>query len=194
MAATTAEDVVLLSEIMYNPSVVEDTQGEWIEVYNPSDCGTVSMQNWILRDSGGRTHTIASNLVIPPRSYTVLGNHGNVQRNGGVRLDYEYLSTDLYLANDPDKRNGIYLFNDHEILVDWVEWGMHSGLYAPVEGITLARKVVKEAIDYDAAVAGWCISSNQFRLSGGDVGTPGAANVCQEDAVLYASIDQIQQK
>jgi Lamin Tail Domain len=180
---------------MYNPQSVEDSQGEWIELYNPSKTDSLSILNWTLADSGGHVHKVRNDLQVGPQDYLVLANNnGTITSNGGVIVDYAYDPDDLYLANymEYGKVNGLYLYNEQNELVDWIEWGLDTGLYAAEAGVSLSRVAVNET---RPDLMGWCISSNEFALSGGDIGTPGGPNHCESNKTsLHLSLVHLQQK
>ncbi|MDO8649217.1 MAG: lamin tail domain-containing protein [Candidatus Peregrinibacteria bacterium] len=60
------EGTLILTEIFAHPSS-SDTQGEWIELYNPTDA-PVDLSGWILDDlrgSGSKEHRLAEHVVQP---------------------------------------------------------------------------------------------------------------------------------
>ena len=63
-----------INEIMNNPSSVQDSEGEWFELFNN---GTIShdLNGWIIKDNGSDSHIISSSLIINPGEYLVLSNN-----------------------------------------------------------------------------------------------------------------------
>ncbi|HEV2733963.1 MAG TPA: lamin tail domain-containing protein, partial [Longimicrobiaceae bacterium] len=93
---------IVINELMTDPIQAESASwGEWFEVYN-ADTVAVNLQGWTLVSAGQAPHTVASAVVIPPGGYAVLGRGGDVNRNGGVTLDYNYFtsSTTIWLDDN----------------------------------------------------------------------------------------------
>lgn len=62
---------ILVSEFLANP-VGKDEEGEWIEIYNPSDFW-VDLSEWQLDDTeaGSKPFIIPANTFLPPKNYLV---------------------------------------------------------------------------------------------------------------------------
>src|SRR5688572_6469029 len=74
---------LVINEVMPNPSGVDDTLGEWFEVYN---AGTtpIDLQNYIIASNNDAVHVINTSVVVPAGGYAVLARNGNSVTNGGV--------------------------------------------------------------------------------------------------------------
>jgi len=92
---------VIITEIMQNPNVVYDSNGEWFELFNNTD-SAIDLNGWIIRDNGSDSHTIAGTLVIQPDDFLVLGNNSDSNTNGGYTCDYQYPGN-WYLSNGDDE-------------------------------------------------------------------------------------------
>ena len=57
--ADAAQPALVINEIMQNPSAVSDSNGEWFEIYNPTDA-EVDINGWTIRDDGSNSHVIAN--------------------------------------------------------------------------------------------------------------------------------------
>ncbi len=68
---------VVITEIMYNPSGVDEGQ-EWVEIYNPTGAA-VDISRWYLEDDDGQTSDIPSGTVLGAGEIAVI-----VPRRGGV--------------------------------------------------------------------------------------------------------------
>ncbi|SVD11491.1 uncharacterized protein METZ01_LOCUS364345, partial [marine metagenome] len=90
------DNSLVITEIMQNPSAVNDEFGEWFEIYNDNQMA-VSLTGYKLKDSGTDIHVIEGNLFLLPNSYIVLGNNEDLNTNGGVSIDYQY--ADISLGN-----------------------------------------------------------------------------------------------
>jgi hypothetical protein len=60
---------LLISEVMYDPLLVADDFGEWIEVYNPSPDVTYQLLGCAIADIKNHTAVIARPVVLPPGAY-----------------------------------------------------------------------------------------------------------------------------
>jgi len=76
-----------ITEIMQNPSAVNDSDGEWFEIFNSGDI-ELDLNGWIIKDADTDNHTISSSLIINSGEYKVLGINSNSSTNGG-----DYIST-----------------------------------------------------------------------------------------------------
>lgn len=85
--ATVEDGDVLITEIMYDPSV-GSSDGEWMEVHNGSE-NPVNLKDWRLEDTGG-SHTVGSSVTISPGGYVVLCRNADQGTNGGIYCDHEW--------------------------------------------------------------------------------------------------------
>ena len=160
--------VILINEIMQNPAVVSDWNGEWIELYN-ADSKSVDVNGCTLK-ANADSHVIDHDgpLVVMPGAYLVLGNNGDPSANGGVAVTYVY--TGFSLANDADQ---VVLECDGSE-VDRVDYDGGAGFPEP-EGASM--QLADPARDNNVG-ANWCEAITAWPDSAGDGGTPGAANNC----------------
>lgn len=164
---------IVINEIMQNPSVSDDANGEWFELYNRSGT-TLDLSGWIIRDCDTDYHEISGDLFIEPYSYIVLGN--SLTSNGGVHLDYQY--SGISLGNSSDELLLISPWG----LVDSVAWD--NGIVFPdPNGASMA--FIEQPVD-NANGENWFISSIQF--GDGDYGTPGLPNNPSDIEVYPASL------
>ncbi len=167
LAASPGE--VVINEIMQNPSAVSDSAGEWFELFNPTPAD-IDINRWTIMDDGIDSHIIDSGgpLIIPAGGFLVLGNNADTATNGGAPVDYEYSS--FFLANSADEV--VLLQGTTEI--DRVEYD--GGVTFPdPTGASMA--LIDPALDNNIG-ENWCTSTTLF--GDGDLGTPGALNVCSQ--------------
>jgi hypothetical protein len=166
---------IVITEIMVNPGVVMDGNGEWFELYNAGST-TVNLHGWTMADAGQDSHTIAAPggiLYIVPGDYIVLGVSNDTALNGNVVVDYVYPGPpDFSLSNMADE---IHLLDGQMNLVDKVEYDVASGWAIP-SGVSLSLK--NAALD-NAVFGNWCQETSVWTGSAGDFGSPGSAAVCQ---------------
>ena len=171
---------VIITEVMNNPSSVDDADGEWFELYNTTanDINLLGLEIYDLQ----LQHTISESVMIPSNGYVVLGRNADMTTNGGVALDYEFSSI---LINNTTETLGI--MNATQTL-DEVAW-VNGDLMPNTAGssLTLSSDYLND-VDNDNN-GFWCESITE--MSNGEYGTPGSANEnCDFDAdSVLASID-----
>ena len=105
-----------ITEIMQNPSAVNDSDGEWFEIFNSGDI-ELDLNGWTIKDADTDNHTISSSLIINSGEYKVLGINSNSSTNGGVTVDYQY--SGIFLANGADE---LVLINTNDTVFDSVAY------------------------------------------------------------------------
>lgn len=160
---------LLITEIMYNPTALSDTEGEWFEVYNNSD-HSIQLQNLILGRDDANRHTIADPLELLPGNYLVF-----------ERRDTATLASPSYAFGSelllPNTGAVLSIFNestgsDPGALIFSVDYG---GANFP-EGSGASIALNPDRLNATEAILGssWCISTSAYNT--GDLGTPGSAN------------------
>jgi predicted extracellular nuclease len=159
---------VIINEIMQNPSAVSDSSGEWFEVHNPT-ASPVDINGWTIKDNGTDSHVISNGgpLNVPAGGFVVLGRDADFSGNGGVNVDYQYVG--LFLANGDDE---LILLDTTLAEIDRVEWDGGPAFPDP-NGASMS--LVEPTLDNNVG-SNWCTASTPY--GAGDLGTPGAANVC----------------
>ena len=161
----TLEYNIIINEIMQNPSVVSDTDGEWFEIYNAS-ADTIDLTGFIIKDNGSDAHTISSSTIVFPNSYAVLGRNADSNTNGGLHVDYEY--SGFTLANGDDE---IIIIDDYGYTIDSIaydggtEWPDPTGASMALLEPSLDNSNGNSWVEYDSLTYG-----------DGDYGTPGEPN------------------
>jgi hypothetical protein len=156
---------VIINEIMKDPVVVSDNDGEWFELHNVGG-EVVDIGGWIIQDQGRDYHQIPadSGLTIPPGGYVVLGRNADPVVNGGYSPDYVY--DGFTLSNGEDE---ILLLDASGMMIDSVaydgaNWPSDPG--ASMEFI--------EGREDNAVGENWLSSTVTY--GDGDLGTPGGEN------------------
>jgi hypothetical protein len=169
---------------MYNPSGVEDSEGEWFEVYNATG-RSVDLLGLAFRDNNNKIvdHTVATELVVEAGSYTVFGRSGDLKVNGGVSVDVSYdkpknTDDEMGLNNNDDT---IYL-QYGDVVFDMVPYNEDKG-WPSGSGASLNLNVdYLDGADNDEPQF-WCVAQAVYgsgKDEDGEVysnaGTPGTAN------------------
>lgn len=160
---------LLITEIMFDPSALSDTYGEWFEIYNNSN-RPVNLQNLIIRRDTVNTHTIADSVVLAPGAYYVFKR--NIVATD-VTSSYIY-GSDISL---PNTGAVLSIYNkgteaDPGALIFSVDYGGEN--FPALAGASISLNPNK--LNAADAVSGtsWCTSTSTYVT--GDRGTPGVIN------------------
>ena len=148
---------LLITEIMANPNSVTDSNGEWFELYNPSN-DIFDFNGTTLSDNGNNTHVInqLDPLLILPGDYFIFGRNGNKLENGGYIADYVY--SNFVLGNSDDE----IILTDLLGNILSLEYG--NGLITAGHSIELTSP--------NMLISNFTETTN-FNYGDGDYGTPG---------------------
>lgn len=163
------EGALFVTELLKNPGVVEDSKGEWIEVYNNTD-SDVDLNAWMLMDAGTDSHRIFAlgGVIVPSFGYLVLGNNADNLTNGGVDVGYEF--SGFNLGNGDDE----VMLMSGEMLVDELIYTDADFPDDPGKSMILDGDVM-DAVGNDDG-ANWCSAPNQWEEGVSDFGSPGMEN------------------
>ncbi|MDA1265121.1 MAG: lamin tail domain-containing protein [Planctomycetota bacterium] len=162
---------IVIREFQKDPTVVSDTKGEWIELWNAGSTA-VNLEGWTLADLGTDNVTLdngGAGMWIPAGGRLVLGREADPALNGGIPVDHTYASYSL--SNGEDE---IVLIRPDGLVVDQVVYD--DGVLWPDEpgkAISLDPAVLDATGNDDGAA--WCAASSLIG-AGPDTGTPGALN------------------
>ena len=87
---------LLISEIMANPAAISDSQGEWFELFNPTD-EQINLLGIDLGDDGSRRHQFDSDLLILPGEFLTLA------RSAAPGFIPDYVYSNFTLSNSSDQ-------------------------------------------------------------------------------------------
>lgn len=97
-AAASANAELIITEVMANPLAVEDTEGEYFEVYNTG--APISVSSLTISDDGSDSANLSeASGTIGTNEFFVFGNNGD---NAYVDLDY-YGMGGFYIGNGEDE-------------------------------------------------------------------------------------------
>ena len=167
--APAADTDLVITEIMQNPLVLADTDGEWFEIHN-TGASPVDIEGWTVKDDGTNTFTIASGgpLPVPAGAYVVLARNATAMAGQGVTVFYQYGGTGTFDIGNADDE--IVLLNTSLVEIDRVAYD-GGALWPDPNG---ASMMWDEASGDNNVGANWSTSVAVF--GGGDKGTPGSAN------------------
>ncbi len=170
-AHAAGQQPIVITEIMFDPEVPKsERSSEWFEIANLGE-QPVDLSGWTITGGDYLTHTI-STLVVAPGESAVLAANGDTAVNGGVDAHYVY-GTGVPLYNNSGR---VVLKSANGAVVDRVDWSAAKGFPIP-KGSSIALGF---ASGDNALGANWCESVDRF--GAGDLGSPGAANSCEQPA------------
>jgi len=168
---------VIVTEIMPNPDVVPDADGEWFEIYNPAMGVSYQLGTCMFEGATDTGFTIDMDMVIGPQEYRTFSVSTMVDQ--GFLADYQWPPMDYNLTNSNDE---VRLICDG-VMVDEVAYSSMTFPFSAGQSANL------DPMSYDAVLnddsANWCAGTSSYN---GDFGTPGADNTVCMGEVTY-SID-----
>lgn len=160
---------VIFSELMINPDAVDDTVGEWVELYNTGE-RWLDIGGYSFHDLDTDQYTLTGSIHVGPHGYVVLCASLDPNENGGVECDafFDRVTVDgLALANVPDE---VVLSRPDGTEIDRLEYGSSWVASGAAIGLSPALMTPEDNDDF----ANWCFQTSP--LAQGDLGTPGAEN------------------
>jgi hypothetical protein len=157
---------LIITEIMQNPDAVNDSYGEWFEIFNAGD-GDVDMEGYIIKDNDGNSFTIEGNLTILSKEHLLFANNTTSSENGGMNnVDYEYNS--FTLTNGSDQ---VILTKPDSTEIDRVEYDDGATFPDPT-GASMTLNMNELNNNNDGS--NWFEATSLYGDE--DYGTPGAEN------------------
>lgn len=159
---------LLITEIMYNPAAVSDTEGEWLEIYNASS-QSIDLFEVVIKKGTEVQHIINEHVILNAGGHLAVARNINATSVAGYiygsSLSLTNTGDDIRLANYGDDGT-----NGSEICS--VNYG--STGFPDANGTSL--NLDPGAYDVEMAKSGinWCLSSSLYDT--GDLGTPGNIN------------------
>ncbi len=159
---------LLITEIMYDPASLSDTEGEWFEVYNNTD-NTIDLQNLVIMKNATESHVINSQVTLASHGYCILARTenavpgGNYIYNTGITLNNTGAILSIY-NHGTDGTNGS--------LICSVDYGSEG--FPATTGASICLDPGKLNATEGVTGSSWCVSSSAY--GSGDLGTPGSIN------------------
>jgi hypothetical protein len=159
---------LLITEIMYDPTSLTDTYGEWFEIYNNTG-HSVNLQHLVISKNATDRHTITAAITLASHAYQVLArNEGAVLGNKyvyGASISLNNTGAILSISNyGTDGTDGSEICS--------VDYGGDGFPSASGASICLSPELLNTRSE--PLGASWCVSVSPY--STGDLGTPGALN------------------
>ena len=154
--AAHAPTALVISEVMADPSAIDDAAGEWFELANPGS-DAVPLAGYTIVSRGDAPLRLTGRAMVPAHGYLVLGR-------GGPHVGYAYGGA-LALANESD---WLAVHDARGRTVDSVAWRARVPSGA-------SRGLVRLDTPH-ADLLGPAWTTQTTRMADGDRGTPGAPN------------------
>ena len=163
---------LLITEIMYNPEALSDTEGEWFEIYNAS-ASTIDLNQLTIRKGADVQFTLSESYLLNAGDFFVFSKSASATSNAGF-----VYGASLTLTNA----------GDHLVLANYGTNGADGSVIAEVDyglpgfptatGISLNLDPDAFSANLAKDGANWCLATSPYET--GDLGTPGLQNtVCQ---------------
>lgn len=166
--------IIKIDEIMYNPFVVTDANGEYIEICNFGNI-LQDIEGWTLEDKSGRDPLELHNVIMPNECLVYCANPDSTM-NGGIAGCANEVGFEFVLNNDGEE--WISIDTPEGSTIDLVKY--ERGNEWPNPGVDGGYAVEKfNPLGTSSNPDYWCLSSSQY--GDGDYGTP-----CEKNS---ASID-----
>jgi hypothetical protein len=161
---------IIITEIMYNPAIVSDTYGEWLELYNTGD-SAINLNGWSMKDQGTDHYTFSEDIIIMPEEYVLLCKNTDISINGGAACDAGYSS--FTLGNTADS---IILASPDATIIDQASYDVSVEPWKSLNnaGYSLQLDPASHSSASNDDGTNWCNALGSYGL--GDYGTPGAIN------------------
>lgn len=167
----TSEEVII-TEIMHDPDVLMDADGEWFELHNATGADR-QLLGCEVEGAGAEGFTIDIDLPIGPGEYRIFATDSGVDQ--GFVPDYQWADVDHGLSNGFDV---VRLVCDG-VVVDEVSYDDGVTFPDPTGKSMSLDPGFYDALENDLGPS-WCAGSVSYN---GDFGTPGADNpVCEVGA------------
>ena len=94
---------IVITEIMSDPDGINDSNGEWFEVYNPTEL-PIDMNGWRVSDDGSNAFTISGSFVVPAGNFAVFTVNTDSATNGGFDFErmYDWGSSSTFTLGNTD--------------------------------------------------------------------------------------------
>jgi hypothetical protein len=159
---------ILITEIMYDPASLSDSEGEWFEIFNNTN-KTLDLNHLIIRKNTTEQHTIDSSILVNSHSYYILS------RTKSAVSGIKYVYGSSISLNNTGAVLSLYNYgsngNDGSLIcsVNYGAVGFPSGSGASI-GLSPLLLNVNDMLSGSS----WCTSVTSYGT--GDLGTPGNQN------------------
>ena len=159
---------LLITEIMYDPVLLSDADGEWFEVYNNST-KNINMLNMVIKTASS-SQTISDDINLAPGEYYLFAK----KEEAAIGPKYIYGST-INLTNTGGSISISTYGSDGTDGIEIAGVVYDNGTSFPkASGASLNLSPSMFDVDLAKSGSSWCLGSSVYNT--GDMGTPGLPN------------------
>ncbi|MBA7579346.1 hypothetical protein ES708_21216 [subsurface metagenome] len=164
---------LLITEIMYNPLALSDTDGEYFELKNVSE-ETINLMDLVIRrGSNNDIHVISDDLPLFPGEIILLG----CSSTAASEVDYVYSNISLLNIGDEIFINTYGTDGTDGSVICVVDYSA-PGFNTSLSGVSIQLDPSISDVNNARLGTNWCESTSAY--STGDLGSPGLENAsCQ---------------
>jgi len=160
---------LLITEIMYDPDAIVDTEGEWFEIYNNSD-HAINLQNLVIIRDHNYYHTINGSVELNAGAFCICARSSDAVAETayiyGSAITLTNTAATLILNNyGTNGMNGTQICS--------VAYDEEAG-FPEAKGRSIQLDPDCFSADEAELASSWCPSTAEY--STGDLGTPGTEN------------------
>jgi hypothetical protein len=159
---------LLITEIMYDPTSLTDTYGEWIEIYNNTG-HSVNLQHLVISKNATERHIINAAITLASHGYQVLARNESAVSGDkyvyGTGITLNNTGAVLAVSNyGTDGTDGAEICS--------VNYGGED--FPSASGASIGLSPGSLNVRNESLGTSWCVSRSAY--STGDLGTPGSLN------------------
>ncbi|HSA20010.1 MAG TPA: lamin tail domain-containing protein, partial [Myxococcota bacterium] len=165
---------LVITEIMYDPNLVLDRYGEYVEVMSIA-ADTVNLRGLTFSDLAANNFSIGVDVFVAPGAYAVLGVSANLNQNGGAPVDWAWGGNQGILNNDTAGET-VFLRRGATVVDQASYCDVGAGCFPSSPGASLQLDLDHADPASNDDPAFWCRTPAGTTYGDGDRGTPGADN------------------
>ena len=158
---------LLITEIMYDPTSINDTEGEWIEIYNNTS-SPVNLDNLVIT-SGTNTFILHERIILESGSYAVFARSDTAFDGNKIIFD------GISLTNTSDDIS-LHTFGSDGtdgVIIATVSYDESNG-FPNGQGTSIQLNLLNFNFEDAQTGSSWCLSTEAYNT--GDNGSPGLTN------------------
>ena len=172
-APVAVNGTLVISEIMANPAG-DETSGEWIELYNPTNA-SVNSTGWSLGDQDGEIDIIFPELVVGPKQFVIVftGSATDTVIENNASIFFMEKGSSIWSNAGDDA----LLCDESEQPVDYVCWGSGTSIDVCPDGLNWSGSVQVCEEDYTISLFADYFGEHSNLNWNESIPTPGTENL-----------------
>jgi len=184
---------IVINEILAHSDNIENKDGQWFELYNPTGA-PVALKGWRIDLTKGVTgkkkqYEIVDDIKVPSKGFVVLAANANKNLNGGITAALGFNSKNDFML-DPISDTITLVDVPGKKLVDSVSYGQNTPPTKINVAVQLDPKFAGTVLNENKQY--WCYAETPIsNPAGTNYGTPGSGNVSCAPAGKDADGDSV---